>query len=88
MKFMSVFKRTTLLALAGGVLLLSACGDVKDINKKVEDTDQKVTRALDSFHEGSKDNSPLTVSQRPWYGEQAVSISSGIALPQRRSKAA
>lgn len=80
MKFMSVFKRSVLPVLLL-LVTLSACGDTKDINTKIDDTDTKVTRALDTFTEGKKDNSPLTVSNRPWFGQQAVSITSGIALP-------
>lgn len=77
---MSAFKHSVLPVLLS-LVLLSGCGDVKDINEKVDNTDQKVSHAMDTFTAGPKNNSPLTVSNRPWFGQQAVSISSGVALP-------
>ncbi len=70
---------TVLAALA--VAPLAGCGDTKTINEKVEQTDKKVTESMSSFDPKKTSGSPLTVSKRPWYGQQAISINSGSPLP-------
>ncbi len=61
--------------------LLAACGQSVEINKELEKTDKKATEAMKSFKGQPASNSPLTVSDRPWYGEQAINITSGQPLP-------
>lgn len=63
--------------------LLTACGDSVEINKKLEDTDRKATQAMESFKGEKMNTSPLTISSRPWFGEQAINITSGQPLPSQ-----
>lgn len=63
---------------------LSACGDSVKINDTLEDTDRKVSEALQGFEKKEDTRrSPLTVSERPWYGQNAINIESGVPLPSR-----
>lgn len=61
--------------------LLTGCGPSVEINNKVEETDKDVSKAIDSFKGEEMKTSPLTISKRPWFGEQAINIASGQPLP-------
>lgn len=79
---MTSFK--SVLSACGLVTLLwsvTACDATRDINEKLVQTDKETAAALDSFNSPKANSSPLTISKRPWFGSQAVSISSGLALP-------
>lgn len=84
-----IFSRSSLLALTAMVVLplLTACGDSVAINNKLEETDRKVTSALDTFKKGEAKDTSLTVSERPWFGQQAINISSGQPLPTQYTAA-
>lgn len=82
MRFRHFARTLTSLAVLSAVTL-SGCGDTKRINEKLEETDKKVTKAMTTFDPKEPNRSPLTISSRPWFGQQAISINSGVTLPAK-----
>ncbi len=82
-----MFVRSYLAQFFGIILLsvtLSACGDSVAINDTLEKTDRQVSDAMSKFEKKEDSRrSPLTVSDRPWYGQSAINIESGSPLPDQ-----
>ena len=79
----STTKRIFCMALGviASTMILSACSEYEQINRKVSKDQGQVDRAFNSIMPKQKVRTPLVVDQRPWFGSSAVPMLNGNPLP-------